>query len=346
VTRTVRLATQRNGWWWCVGAAVLFGAATPATKRLVGDIGSISLAGLLYLGAALAVAPFVHRSEPRAPAAPAARQRFRLMVAVGLGGGLAPVLLVLALQRTPASQVSLLLNLELVATTVISRVFLREHVGARAGAGIVLVLLGGIVLSGVSAGGIATGAILVASTCICWGVDNAITASLDAYSPTQITFAKGIIAGSVNLTIGLIVSGAPTIAATFSGLAIGALGYGASITMWITGARQLGAARGQVVFALAPFIGAVLAWPIVGERLTRTTAIAFALSLCGVIVVATSRHRHRHVHDAVEHEHPIDADDVHHGSASIVVLAGSRHRHVAIEHEHEHLPDIHHRHSH
>jgi drug/metabolite transporter (DMT)-like permease len=321
---------------------VLFGAATPATKRLVGDIGSMSLAGLLYLGAALAVAPFVHRRT----VAPSPRTRLRLMLAVGLGGGLAPVLLVLALQRTPASQVSLLLNLELVATTVISRVFLREHIGARAGTGIVLVLLGGIMLSGVSGGGIATGAVLVAATCICWGADNAITASLDTYSPTQITFAKGIIAGSVNLAIGLAVSGMPPIAATLAGLAIGAFGYGASITMWITGARQLGAARGQVVFALAPFIGAVLAWPIDGERLSGTTAIAFVLSLCGVAVVATARHRHRHLHDTIEHEHPIDSDDPHHAATSIVALSGSLHRHLAIEHEHEHLPDIHHRHRH
>ena len=41
------------------------------------------------------------------------RQRSRLMVAVGFGGGLAPVLLVLALARTPAGTVSLFFNLEL-----------------------------------------------------------------------------------------------------------------------------------------------------------------------------------------------------------------------------------------
>jgi drug/metabolite transporter (DMT)-like permease len=338
----MRLATQRNGWWWCVGAAVLFGAATPATKRIVGDISSLSLAGLLYLGAALAVAPFVRGSTTT----PAPRQRVRLLVAVALGGGLAPVLLILALQRTPASQISLLLNLELVATAVISRLLLREHVGRRAGTGIVLVVLGGVVLSGVSGGGAATGALLVAATCTCWGVDNAITASLDAYSPAQITLAKGIIAGSVNLALGLATSGAPTIASALAALAIGAVGYGASITMWITGARQLGAARGQVVFALAPFIGAVLAWPVDGDHLSGRSAVAFALSLCGVIVVATARHRHRHVHQEVEHEHEIDGEDPHHDPAAIVVLAGNLHRHRAIEHEHEHLPDIHHRHDH
>ena len=55
--------TQRNGWLWCALAAVLFGAATPATKLLVDDVGSVTLAGLLYLGAALAVAPFATRDQ-------------------------------------------------------------------------------------------------------------------------------------------------------------------------------------------------------------------------------------------------------------------------------------------
>ncbi|MFZ4811255.1 MAG: DMT family transporter, partial [Ilumatobacteraceae bacterium] len=194
-----RHVSQRNGWVWCAAAAVLFGAATPATKLIVDDVGAVTLAGLLYLGAALAVAPFALR-EQRPTAS--LTQRWRLLVAVALGGGLAPVLLVLALDRTPAGTVSLLLNLELVATAIIARVFLQEHIGRRAGFGIVLVVLGGVIMAGTSEAGVAFGAILVAATCVCWGIDNAITASLDGYSPSQITLAKGVVAGSVNLVLG------------------------------------------------------------------------------------------------------------------------------------------------
>ena len=335
--------SQRNGWAWCAAAAVLFGAATPATKLVVDNIGAVTLAGLLYLGAAVAVAPFAVR-EPRS--ATLVRQRLRLLIAVSLGGGLAPVLLVLALNRTPAGTVSLLLNLELVATAVIARVFLQEHLGRRAGIGIVIVLAGGVVLAGTTAAGGATGAILVAATCVCWGIDNAITASLDSYGPAQITFAKGLVAGSVNLVIGLILDGKPAIHYVVAALAVGALGYGLSITMWITGARLVGATRGQVIFALAPFIGAVLAWPVNGDQLTAKVMIAFSLSLIGVVVVATSHHRHPHRHDGFEHSHPLDVADSHHHPDLIEVLSGAHHRHLALSHEHEHLPDIHHRHTH
>ncbi len=335
--------TQRNGWAWCSLAAILFGAATPATKLIVDDIGAVTLAGLLYLGAAVAVAPFAFR-EARPTATP--RQRTRLLIAVVLGGGLAPVLLVLALDRTPAGTVSLFLNLELVATAVIARVFLKEHIGQRAGLGIVVVVLGGVVLAGVAEAGVATGAILVAATCLCWGIDNAITASLDSFTPSQITLAKGAVAGSVNLALGLALHGSPAARVVLAALAIGALGYGLSITMWITGARLVGAARGQVIFALAPFIGALLAWPVNGDRLTSTIMVAFAVSLVGVIVVATSHHSHAHTHEPREHTHPIDRDDPHHSPDVIEVVAGSHHRHLVFSHSHEHLPDIHHRHAH
>ncbi len=338
-----RHATQRNGWVWCALAAVLFGAATPATKLLVDNVGAVALAGLLYLGAAAAVAPFALR-EQRSKGS--SRQRSRLMLAVGFGGGLAPVLLVLALDKTPAGTVSLFLNLELVATAVIARVFLQEHIGRRAGLGIVIVVLGGVVLAGTAGAGIATGALLVAAACVCWGIDNAITASLDSYSPSQITLVKGVVAGSVNLLLGILLHGLPAAAFVVAALAIGAFGYGLSITMWITGARLVGAARGQVIFALAPFIGAVLAWPVNGDRLTATTVVAFTVSLVGVIVVGTSHHGHVHAHELIEHAHPMDPSDPHHRSDALEVLSATQHRHVAFTHEHEHLPDIHHRHNH
>lgn len=338
-----RRATQRYGWGWCAVAAILFGAATPAIKLLVDDVGSVALAGLLYLGAAAAVSPIALGEHRRARTR---KQRSRLLLAVGVGGGLAPVLLVLALDRTPAGTVSLFLNLELVATAVIARLFLQEHIGQRTGLGIAIVVLGGVILAGTSDGGIAIGALLVAAACACWGVDNAITASLDEYSPTQITLAKGLVAGSVNLVIGLLLDGSPPARFVIAAAAIGALGYGASIAMWITGARLVGAARGQVIFALAPFVGVMLAWPINGDRLSSTTIVAFVVSLFGVAVVGSAHHRHMHVHGVIQHAHPIDPSDPHHGPGAIELLGGTEHRHLEIAHEHEHLPDIHHRHIH
>jgi drug/metabolite transporter (DMT)-like permease len=253
---------------------------------------------------------------------------------------------VLALDRTPASTVSLLLNLELVATVLIARLFLHEQIGRRAALGIIAVAASGIVLAGGPDAAWAGGALLVAGACLCWGVDNAITASLDAWSPAQITLVKGVVAGTVNLTIGMAIAGVPAAGPAIGALAVGALGYGLSITMWITGARQLGAARGQAVFALAPFIGAALSWAVHDDDLGASFAIAFAMSLAGVLIVATAQHGHEHHHHRLEHAHPIDPDDPHHAPAAIEMLGEQQHRHLELSHTHEHLPDLHHRHDH
>ncbi len=335
--------TQRNGWLWCASAAVLFGAATPATKLLVDDVGSVALAGLLYLGAAMAVAPFAMR-EQRARATRG--QRSRLLLAVAVGGGLAPVLLVLALDRTPAGTVSLLLNLELVATAVIAWAFLHEHIGRRTASGIATIVAGSVVVTGTSGTGLAFGALLVAGACVCWGIDNAVTASLDAYSPKRITFTKGVVAGSVNSALGLALAGVPSARVVIVALAIGALGYGLSITLWITGARLVGATRGQAIFALAPFAGALLAWPINGDRLTGAVVLAIAISLGGVALVSSAHHLHHHEHPLMKHAHAINPSDPHHAPGVIEVVDGDQHRHLVFAHDHEHLPDIHHRHGH
>ena len=339
----MRIPRQRLGWWSCAGAAACFGAATPTTKLIVAELGPFTLSGLLYLGAAIAVLPF--RARQHANVASPSR-RGLLAIAVLVGGGVAPVLMMLALDRTTSGTVSLLLNLELVATVLIARAFLHEQIGRRAGAGIVVVFLGGVVVTGLSGAHVAPGALLVAGACLCWGIDNAITASIDRYSPRTITLTKGVVAGTVNLVLGLSFEQSPRAATVLAALAIGSVGYGLSITLWITGARLIGAARGQVIFALAPFIGAVLAWPLVGEPLRGRVLIAFVISLTGVLIVATARHHHVHTHQAIEHAHVVDLNDPHHRPGTISVLNGQAHRHLLLTHDHDHLPDIHHRHEH
>src|SRR5262245_49807782 len=113
----------------CILAAVLFGASAPAASKLAGNIPTLVLAGLLYVGAALAVAPIaLQRPHPIRRLRAGGR---RLAAAVFFGGAVGPALLVAGLVRIPAATASLLLNFELVATIVIAAVIFHEHLGRR-----------------------------------------------------------------------------------------------------------------------------------------------------------------------------------------------------------------------
>src|SRR5215210_2957219 len=89
---------------------------------------------------------------------------------------------------------------------------------------------------------------LIVGACAFWALDNSVTSRIDQITPQHVTFLKGIVAGSVNLTLGLTITGAGNVNgwAVVGALVVGAFGYGASVTLWVRDAQQLGAARGQV----------------------------------------------------------------------------------------------------
>lgn len=333
----------------CALAAALFGATTPLAARLADDTSAPVLAGLLYLGAALAVAPGLARTGVDPDALRHGGRR--LAAAVVAGGFLGPLLLIAGLARTPPATASLLLNLELVATTVLAAVVFREHIGRWVATGTGLVVLAGLALGWTGEPDLRLGALLIVGACIAWGIDNCVTADLDQVTPATITVVKGIVAGSTNLLLGLALGGSlPSPDGLAAAIGIGMLGYGASITLWVTGARQLGAARGQLVFSTAPFLGVAVSWFVLGDGIRPVEVLGLSLALVGVAFVVRSGHEHDHHHDPVVHDHEHRHDDDHHDHTHHDLASDAahshRHEHRPLVHAHPHVPDLHHRHDH
>ncbi|MDH3210959.1 MAG: DMT family transporter [Myxococcales bacterium] len=333
-------------------SALLFGASTPASKVLLADLTPFQLAGLLYLGAALGVALPVALERRRALRVRLdARNRARLAGAVFFGGVLGPVLLLMGLRTAAAASVSLILNLEMAATAALGAFVFREPLHRAGWIGVTGIVAAGALLSG-EAGwpGVASG-LLVAAACVCWGFDNHLTALIDGITPATSTLVKGVAAGTTNLCIGAALAPVqaswPTAGAA---LAVGAICYGASISLYIASAQQLGATRAQGLFASAPFFGAALSFAVLGETPAPVHAAAGALLALSVLLLFRSQHGHEHTHEAAVHIHSHRHDDGHHGHAHSDLPASTRHthrhRHAPFAHAHPHWPDLHHRHRH
>jgi drug/metabolite transporter (DMT)-like permease len=331
-------------------AAALFGAATPASKWLLGALTPLQLAGLLYLGAALGVAPAVLRG--RSLALPRdLRGRRLLLGAIVVGGGLGPVLLLLGLRLASATSVALWLNLELAATAVLGALLFHDRLGAAGWLGVgVAVGAGALLSSGEGAAGLLAGA-LVAVACLCWAFDNHWTALIDGVPAVVTTFWKGAGAGVVNLALGasLFPFEAPALSVG-AALATGALCYGASIVLYVTAAQGLGATRAQVAFASAPLFGVGLAALWLDEPLSVTQLVAAAALVLSVALVLRDRHAHLHAHVAIAHVHWHRHDDGHHLHAHPELARDTAHAHwhshEPFSHAHGHWPDLHHRHRH
>ncbi len=338
-----------------LGAAVLFGIATPFSKLLIGQVDPQMLAGLLYLGAGIGLAG-VHfgRGALGVPAPEASLKQADLpwLAAVVLFGGmLGPLFLMLGVARTDASSASLLLNLEGLATMAIAWIVFRENVDRRLLLGALSILAGAAALSWHDGGfSVDGGSLFIAAACLAWGIDNNLTRKLSAADPVVTAMTKGLAAGTVNTGIAL-ANGASLPASTtlLAATLLGFLAIGVSLVLFIRALRYLGTARTGAYFSLAPFIGAVVAILVLHEPMTETLLLAGLLMGFGLWLHLTERHEHAHIHEALEHDHSHTHDDGHHDhghDGPVTEPHTHRHRHRRTWHSHIHYPDLPHRHSH
>ena len=330
-----------------LSSALLFGLGAPASKLLLPRAPPLLLASLLYLGAGAAFF-LVRRGRAEAPLTRADAPA--LAGSVLSGAALGPVLLLWGLSRVSGLAGSLLLNLEAPFTMLLAVLLFGEHLSRRELLAAALVVLGGALLGARGAlEASAAGAAAIALACACWAFDNNLSARLALKDPVQVLRIKALCAGAVNFALALAAGQRLPAAPVVTGaLALGAASYGVSLLLYLRAQRALGAARQAVLFAAAPFAGALLSVPLLGDRPGLRDGVAAALMAAGVLALVRARHAHRHTHHPIEHEHAHVHDEHHrHPHEGAVVEPHSHvHRHEEITHEHAHVSDAHHRHKH
>jgi len=339
---------------YALASAALFGASTPLAKLLVGEVAPLALAGLLYLGSGVGLLAWflLRRTTERAASLSKADLPW-LAGAIAAGGIAGPALLMYGLTRTDGSSASLLLNLEAVFTVAIAWIVFRENVDRRVFLGMAAIVAGGVVVSWDEmprAGGLA-GPLLIAAACLAWAIDNNLTRRVSGGDAVTIAGLKGLVAGSVNLTLALLQGASlPGPGLLAAAGVLGLFGYGISLVLFVVALRHLGTARTGAYFSVAPFFGAALALLVLRESPSAAFWIAAGLMALGVWLHVTERHEHDHVHEPMEHTH-VHSHDEHHRHPHAFDWDGREphthaHAHRRLAHRHPHYPDLHHRHDH
>src|SRR6267154_928507 len=299
-----------------LASALLFGATTPIAKHLLNGASPLLLAGLLYVGSGVGLT--LLRVVQDRGLSPTTLQRSDwpwLAAATASGGVLAPALLLVGLAHSDAATASLLLNLEVVFTAVLAWVVFHEATSRRVVVGFAAIFAGGLALAWpaqLAGPGRSLGLVLVAAACLCWGLDNNFTRKISAADSRVIAAFKGLVAGTTNTVLALALGArVPTLPYLSGTLALGFLGYGISLVLFIVALRHLGTARTGAYFSVAPFFGAAVALTVLGEQATALFWVAATLMALGVWLHVTERHEHRHVHRTLEHAH-VHVHDEHH----------------------------------
>jgi drug/metabolite transporter (DMT)-like permease len=323
-------------------AAVTFGVTAPVVAWASKGTGPLATACLLYAGAALSA--LGARVFGARKALTLARRDARRIGAIALFGAvIAPTLLVWGLHRTGALTASLLLNVEAVFTVLLAAAIQREAIGRRVWLAVTLMATGGAALSLDAAThgiGSVIGALAVAGATLAWALDNTLTQPLSTRDPLDVIGAKASLGAMLTAIIALAIGDPWPDGRDILVLVVcGMTGYGLSLRCYILAQRRIGAARTGSVFALAPFIGALVSW-IAGERALGGWAIAsIGLFAIGVSLHLTEKHRHLHRHLAAEHDHLHRHDDghhLHHHDPAFVGEHAHPHAHEVVTHDHEH----------
>ncbi len=278
-------------------AAALYGINSPISKLLLAEISPALMASLLYFGAGIGML-VIWLLRKRSPTTEhLEKKQWPYILGMILLDVIAPICLMIGLQKTTAANASLLNNFEIVATALISMVFFKEVLSKRLWIAIAVISAASFLLSfeDLSSLQFSIGSLFVLLAAVSWGLENNCTRVLSKKDPFEIVIIKGLASGTGALIVALIV-GIRSIEISYLlwALLLGFVAYGLSIFFYVRAQRELGAAKTSAFYAFAPFIGAGLSFLIFRNSPTVIYICALILMIIGAYLTATD-YRHKHL---------------------------------------------------
>lgn len=283
-------------------AAVFYAVNTPFSKILLRYVPATFMAAFLYIGAGLGVGIlylFHIKNEDKTERLTKRELPYTIgMIVLDI---LAPIFLMIVIDIGSAANASLLGNFEIVATTVIALLVFKEAVSGKLWASIIFITLSSIILSFEGSGSFqfSYGSLFVLLATACWGLENNCTRKISEKSTYEIVVLKGAFSGGGSFIIAMMLKEQmPDLKYIISAMVLGFVAYGLSIFLYIRAQRDLGAAKTSAYYAVAPFVGAALAFVINRERITLVYFVALIFMVIGSVLVVfdtmVKHHSHKH----------------------------------------------------
>ena len=293
--------TNGRGIFLAVIAAICYSISSPLSKLLLDYLSPTLMAGFLYLGAGLCmIIIFIFKkilkkkSNESIEEKKLTKKDLPYIVFMVLLDIAAPILMMLGLSMTTASNASLLNNFEIVATSLIAFTLFKGKISLRLWIGIVVITLSCLVLTfeDFEAFNFSIGSLFILLATICWGFENNCTRKISTSDPLEIVLIKGLFSGLGSLIIGFSIGERIVIEnvwAPFAALLIGIVAYGLSIFFYIYAQRFIGAAKTSAYYAINPFVAAIFSLILFLEVPTYQYYIALALMIIGAFLASSDK---------------------------------------------------------
>ncbi|MCF0136707.1 MAG: DMT family transporter [Lachnospiraceae bacterium] len=269
-------------------AAVLYAINMPFSKILLSVVPETIMAGFLYLGAGIGIGcMFLVSTRKLERKDLLTKDDLPYTIGMIVLDITAPISLMYGLSHTGSASASLLNNFEIVATSIIALMIFKEVISKQLWIALFFVTLASVILTCDDLSGIdfSWGSIFVLLAAVLWGFENNCTRKISGKNVYEIVTIKGIFSGIGSLIIGLVIGETmPAMRYIVLVLILGYVAYGLSIFFYIKAQKDLGAAKTSAYYAVAPFVGALLSFVILHERISVQFFIALVFMALGSII--------------------------------------------------------------
>lgn len=269
-------------------SVVAFGSLVPCAKMCLDGMMPFQFAAFLLLGAGVGTGCIiaVRKAASGSRASAKGKPEAPKLALVSVLNAAAVALLAFGLHYTFAANASLLMGFEIAAATVFAWILLGRHVCYKACAAIALMCIASFLLcwNVEDAPMFVPGSLLIVAACVIRGYEGAVKKSFADKDPLLVACIRSFSAGLVLLIVALGVDGAPAIAPAYlaGALFLGFMTFGLGAAFHLAAQRDLGSARAESYFALAPFAGLLISWGRFGFALEPLFFGALAFMALGV----------------------------------------------------------------
>lgn len=271
-------------------AAIFYAINIPLSKILLKYIDPTIMASLLYLGCGLGIGIIYYIKDKKNKINKNNNLKEEdLIYTVGMIvlDIIAPIFLMFGIKYGISSNISLINNFEIVATTIIAYFIFKEKISKKLILAIIFLTISVIILSLEKNMLVFNkGSIFVLIATICWGLENNCTKSISNKNTYQIVTLKGIFSGLGSLVIALLLKESiPSVKYILIVLLLGFISYGLSIFLYVKAQSKLGASKTSTCYAINPFIGSILSFILLKDKLTINYFYGLILMIIGTILI-------------------------------------------------------------
>lgn len=256
-------------------------------KKYISYISSDMILFLMYLGAGIGlfVVHFCTRKKVQSDKNRITKKEIPKVLLIVFCELLASFFIIESVKVLSASLVSLLLVFELIMTSLISYVIFKNPLSKKEIISMILMALGFVILNlenGIFSG-ISIASLLVIAACICWGVENNITAIISSKEPSFFTAIKcssvAILYLIIMLVRGTLSLGIPIL------VLFGFFTYGMGILTYAISTRYLGASKATIIFSFSPIFGVLLSLLFYRDVLSIHFIISLVIMIVGLFIL-------------------------------------------------------------